>query len=577
MPDLNLWPLLEQLKVRNKQAQLVNLSRTQGAYAWVQGPIVAEVERQYNAGKPVRIIILKARQLGCSTITEAILFLWAFIHPGSFNQIISFEKIQTEYLYEMTRRYWETGPFKAVYPGTRYNSKQQIVWEDPPGSSIKVDTAGKDEVARGTTVHACHSSEVSKWGDATDSIIPGLQEAIPYEHGTFWLLESTANGVGGYYYDTWQAAVAGESDFVPMFFPWFLHDEYEVREHFLRYQDLDDEEQELVEFMLRQGVERDRVLGKLAWRRKKIAGFPGGVDQFHEEHPSTPTEAFLSSGSNVFPLDHLMACYNPHIGHDRGALQNTGGALEFVKLDRGHMFVYLTPDRSKRQRYVVAVDPTWTVEGDPACIQVLNRATMEQAAVWRASATPETVGEIALAIAYWYNTALLNTEIQGGGRTVMDIWRRANYPHIWTDRRPDKRRQSDAVLGWYTTRESKNYMLGLTKGALTRRELKLHHPGTFYEMTQYVCLPDGTFGPARRSGHDDSVMALCLAVVTAVTESRSLDLSAVAGMSRGDLSPVGQRLILPGQGSPPIGLPGFRLRDEPAPEYFGPGEIEEWV
>lgn len=84
MPNLSLWPMLEQLEIRTKGGKRIKLNRDD-PFAWAQREFVAEVERQYNAGLPVRIIVLKGRQLGISTVTEAILFLWAFIHPGSYN------------------------------------------------------------------------------------------------------------------------------------------------------------------------------------------------------------------------------------------------------------------------------------------------------------------------------------------------------------------------------------------------------------------------------------------------------------------------------------------------------------
>lgn len=574
MPALDLWPLLSELKIRTKDARTINLSRT-SAFAWAQREVVAEVERQYNAGKPVRIIILKARQLGLSTVTEAILFLWCFLHPGSFNLVLSKEKPDSEYLYTMTKRYYELGPFKDLYP-TQYYSKEQLSFVTPPGSTVRIATAKKEEVARGMTVHGCHSSEVSRWGDMTDTIIPGLSTAMPAEHGTIWVLESTANGVGGYFYDTWQAAVAGESEFVPMFFAWYLHHEYEIESHHLSYRDLDEEEVALVEHMVAREVDPARVLAKLAWRRRKIASFPNGVDQFHEEYPTTPTEAFLSTGQNVFPLEQLDANYRTDIRPTRGSLFNNNGRLEFMEAVNGHTLVYKYPDPLKRQSYVVAVDPTWTLTGDPACIQVLNRATMEQVCVWRAHATPTSVGEIALGLAYYYNDALLNTEIEGGGRTVINVWRDANYRNIWTDRRPDVVKRAHNTLGWSTTQTSKNHMIGMTKGALARRQLVIRHPGTFYEMSQYVCLPTGRFGPARRSGHDDCVMAYMLAVVTVQSESQNLDWATVTDNPRGGPTPAALRQpVFAGQGTP--WAPPDPTADRAQSPYFIDGEIEEWA
>ena len=95
MANLSLWPLLEQLTIRTKAAKLHRLNRND-RFAWAQREFVSEIERQYNAGLPVRIIVLKGRQLGISTLTEAVLFLWCFLHPGSSSLVLSHEKEHAE-------------------------------------------------------------------------------------------------------------------------------------------------------------------------------------------------------------------------------------------------------------------------------------------------------------------------------------------------------------------------------------------------------------------------------------------------------------------------------------------------
>lgn len=580
MPNLNLWPILEQLSIRTKGARTVQLRRTDATFGWSQGAFVAQVEEQYNAGRPVRIIVLKGRQLGISTITEAILFTWSFLHPGSNALVLSREKTESQYLFEMSKRYWTDGPFGSLYR-TKYLTKETIVFDEPLGSSIRVATATKDEVGRGRTIQACHCSEVAFWGDRADTILPGLANAIPEEHGTIWVHESTAQGVGGYFHDEWMKAVdpTSESMFVPMFFPWFLHDEYETPTHQLNYRDLDDDEEEVVELLLGKGVDPKRVLAKIAWRRRRIATMAGGVETFHQEYPCTPEEAFLSTGTNVFPVTDLFQCYQQTAQVDRGFLYNDNGKLAFQESDNGHWTVYKTPDRAKRQKYVIGVDPTKTLEGDPCCIQVLNRATLEQVAVWHGHADMASIGEIALAGAYWYHTAIVNTEIQGGGRAVMDVWREAKYKNIWTTRKSDRVKHASNLLGIYTTRTYKNQLLATVQSHLKRHDVVIHHPTTYYEMTQYVMLETGTFGPARRSGHDDCVMAYAIALYTAVTEQRTLDLPAVMGIG-GPAPPPGPPggagLIIPGQGTPVAHVPGVTMTREASP-YFVDGEIDDWT
>ncbi len=65
---------------------------------------------------------------------------------------------------------------------------------------------------RSRTVNALHGSEVAFW-DHTAEMMLGLRQTIPNSPKSMILLESTANGVGNWYYDTWNAAVDGDNDY----------------------------------------------------------------------------------------------------------------------------------------------------------------------------------------------------------------------------------------------------------------------------------------------------------------------------------------------------------------------------
>ena len=569
MPALDLWPLLERLTIRTKSAKLVRLTRN-SPFAWAQREFVKEVEWQYNHTLPVRIAILKGRQLGVSTLSEAILFLWCFLHPGTNSLVLSKENEDSEYLYSMSKMYWEKGPFYGLYD-TKYYTQTNIEWAEPLGSTMRTATATKDEVGRGRTLHAVHCSEVGFWPDA-ETLVPGLMTAIPNEHGTICILESTAKGVGGYWYDTWQEAITpqGNSQFTPMFFPWYLHDEYEIRGTHLQYRDLDDEEKELLDAF------PEMTIPKLAWRRRKIASLPKKETGFHEEYPCTENEAFLATGSNVFPIVKVKTQYHPDVECDRGFLYNDNGRITWLDTPTGHTYVYTPPDRQGRRQYVVAVDPTWSVEGDPCCIQVLDRTSMEQVCVWHGSADPTTIGEISLLLGLWYNQALMNTEVQGGGRGVLTVWREANYPNIWTTRKPDKVRKSDQVLGWNTTYESKNLLLGTMMGLFHRRQLTIHHPATYHELCQYTSLEDGTFGPAKRSGHDDCVMALGIALMTITTEAANVDFARVYG-NAAPYIPGERSLVLPNGGTPLGVMERSIVERSMSPILASMDDLSEWA
>ena len=565
MPNLDLWPLLEELTIKDKTGHLFKFDRN-APFAWAQRQFVAEVERQYNAGLPVRIIVLKGRQIGISTVTEAILFLWCFIHPGTNALVMSYDQEQSDYLFGMTKRFWTLSPFQNYFK-TKYDRIGYLEWETPISSTFTTVTAGREDPGRGMTIQAAHLSECAKYENA-DDIASALGEAIPEAHGTIQVLESTAKGVGGYFHDEWMKAIdpsGHKSSFHPFFFPWMDHDEYQ-RETHIKYKDLDDDERELLELY------SEMTIPKLAWRRRKIASYQN-PETFKEEYPCSMEEAFLSTGSNTFPLAQLAKMYEPDVEYSQGYLFNDGGRLAFNETPDGHLFVYRHPDPRGRRRYVVACDPTWTIEGDPACIQVVDRASLEQVAVWHGKADPTTVGEISLAMALFYGPeTILNTEVQGGGKVVLAVWREAGYQHIWMDRRPDRPRVLMQAFGWNSTYETKKQMLGTMQGIIHRQQALIHHPSTYYEMTRYINNEDGTYGPSRRSGHDDTVISLGIAWMTVVTEGGSMDYAAMTPIPPYIPGITPPRIA--GQGQVPTLMGAGRFSSMPQNEdTFG---IDEW-
>jgi hypothetical protein len=131
-----------------------------------------------------------------------------------------------------------------------------------------------------------------------------ITNAVPYLPGTFIAVESTAQGMGGYFYELWQRAMSGKSEWVPVFIPWFIVKEYEMElseeERGAMLSSLTEEEKYLMsEFS------PVMTLEKLAWRRKTIdIECQGKISLFQQEYPSTPEAAFLASGSMVLIQRH---------------------------------------------------------------------------------------------------------------------------------------------------------------------------------------------------------------------------------------------------------------------------------
>jgi len=188
-------------------------------------------------GKPIRIIVLKARQEGISTFFEAVLF---FLTTTMFNikaTIVGHESKASSNLFEMCKRFYDYLP-DPMKPSVKYNSEKKLTF-DKLKSEIIVETAeGRGGLGRSGTINLLHLTEVAFWVDAKASMNAVLQ-SVPDEPNTMVVIESTANGVGGVFHDYWKDAVKGKSDYIPIFLAWFDLPEYslefdsrEMKDHF---------------------------------------------------------------------------------------------------------------------------------------------------------------------------------------------------------------------------------------------------------------------------------------------------------------------------------------------------------
>ena len=503
---MQLEPMIRQLSIADKQIGIVNLEPN-----WAQREYLATVEEQLLTTGKIRLIVLKARQLGLSTITEALGFVLCFLIPRYQALVVTHEVRASQNLLKMTNLYWETWPFKSLYEA-RFQSRNDLAWTN--GSSFRIDTASKKEVGRSSTIHFLHASEVAFWPEPETTML-GLRQTIPQTPGTGIVLESTANGVGNYFERTWQEAVAGENEYAPLFFPWWKHYEYTASFVGLPVQRLTkvSEEERALQAM---GVSDDHLL----WRRYALVNLCNGDHlKLAQEYPSTPEEAFLSSGLNVFDYGLLQAAYEPEEGV-RGELSRDGNKVWFQPTPNGRLTLFRSPNRKGVGVYMIGGDAIrmaggqHSLKSDFAVCQVINRHSMEQVAIWRGKPDPGTFAEEMFKLGLFYNSAELVPEVQGTGQLVIGKLLEMNYPRLYQDSRPDRTpgRIVNDKYGWNTNAQSKHFMVSVLQKMLVDRTITIHDLNTFLEMRDFVTREDSSYGPASDDKHDDCVDALAMAV-----------------------------------------------------------------
>jgi len=507
-----------------------------------QRKVVESVKRQDAMGKPVRTIVLKCRQFGGTTIGEAITYHRTVKQPYQHSVCIADDETTSNLMLNMGhtftrewRRSWEryqedpdNNPPVPPPPLVKASNARRLIFADPDRSKEKGDRGlnsdiliqlGSDAKAgRGQMIRHLHASELPYWPVEAGKIMSGLLKCVPSLPGTTVILESTANGMGGYFYDTWMDAKSGRNDFDPIFVPWFDVKEYRYPAGVADLGRLDDYEQGLIRDY---GLD----LAQIAWYRWALINqCDNDPDELHKDYPSTEAEAFVSSGTCPFNARILKEFYVRHAQQpiSQGSFDPNG---TFDEHPNGTVKVWEWPVPG--QEYVIGEDPARGVSKskrhDYCSAKVWRVHPMNEVATWHGYVTyPEFAVELAF-FGYLYNEAWIFGETNWGGISVLNKLADMMYPHImYRDQWVGRHHSEDyANLGWSTTTRTKPGMVGDFATLIKEQEVGLPDRDTLIEMMEYEQVGAGKY-QARKGGHDDRVIASMIAYQAALRRARTV-------------------------------------------------------
>lgn len=491
------------LKIKTKSGTVVPFRLNDA-----QRKLYAVAKRQQDAGKPVRLIILKARQLGFSTLTEGLIFHACATRRNVNALIVAHREDATANLFRMSKLFYDELP-APVKPMLRASNAQELVFENPsklrserearPGlrSRIRCATAGGRGIGRSDTLQCVHLSEYAFWPDGADgkaSTLAGILQAVPSLPGTMVVIESTANGFEDFK-ERWDAAVAGENDFEPVFFAWFENPDYsmpvvpgtewtpEERDLKATYQ-LTDEQ--------------------LQWRRWCIANNCGGsLDMFRQEYPASPGEAFLHSGTGVFDNEQIVLRLE-RLPSPAGRGEFTDG--EWTESETGAITLYELPEEGVP--YVLGGDTAGEGSDYFTAIVIDNVTGRIVAKLRQKYSEPEYVRQI-FALGRFYNDALVAIETNFSTYPVMKL-QEMEYPNQYSREREDTyTRQMRKSYGFRTDRQSR------PRAIANLVEVFSSHPEWFtdrelLEEMLTFCYNEDHRPEALAGKHDDLVMGAAI-------------------------------------------------------------------
>lgn len=497
-----------------------------------QRRVAALFERERLKGHPIRAIMLKARQWGGSTLVQMYMAWIQCTRAEHWHSLICAQVGKTAAsirgMYdEMLRTYpeelWEGDEAPRL---VRYQGQELIREIAGRHCRVTLGSSERQDSVRGADYAMAHLSEVAFWKDTAKSspadFIRAICGAIALTPLSLIVLESTANGVGNYFHTEWLRAERGESDKMAVFVPWYEIEIYrrEVDDVAALWHGMDAYERDL--------WERGLTLEQINWyhlKRKEYASHAAMM----AEYPTTASEAFANTGSNVFSGEAVerlrRGCEDPaEVGEVASSTGMLTGPLSvkspvFRPDSTGGLKVWEHP--LPGESYVAAVDVGGrSVTADWSVVAVLGMNPPRVVAQWRGHTDHDLLTWKSAALAAYYNSALLvfesNTLESGahqdaetpdqGAYMLHELYE--HYGNLYFRQAPEG---GAPRPGFHTNRSTKQMIITGLIGAVRDGTYLERDVAACDELLVYQRRQNGSYG-ARAGYHDDILMTRAIAL-----------------------------------------------------------------
>ena len=286
-----------------------------------QRKILSILEDARLSGKPIRLIVLKARQWGSSTLIQMYMLWIQMMLRENWNSVIcAHEMGAARTIRAMYKLCIDEMP---IINGTRhemtpFEGAPNIKQIEKRGCRITIASAENPESVRSQDVKMAHFSEIPMYPKTentnTEQLVGSIVSSVPSLPMTMIIYESTAKGVGDFFHKEYVKAEKGLSSFVPAFVSWFEIEDWYLTEfngyynaHTGRSLPGGYEEfiKEMSDYELNLFKNNEAVtLEHLNWYRHEKSQVG---DLMQQEFPSDAIEAFKDSDVTVFRADHVEA------------------------------------------------------------------------------------------------------------------------------------------------------------------------------------------------------------------------------------------------------------------------------
>jgi hypothetical protein len=499
-----------------------------------QRRLLSRFENMRIQKRPIRIILLKARQWGGSTLTQVYMaWMQMIVKTNWHSAVIADVDDQARNIRGMFKRLGRLYPKQfGMITFIPYEGSSKIKVIKERNCIVGVGSAQEPDSLRSYDFSMLHLSEVGIWKStpqrSAEDLVQSIRSTVPTIADSLIVMESTAKGVGNFFHREWQAAKKGTSSYDPVFVPWFEIERYQntIKDYteFINWMQADP----YARFLWTSGA----TLEGIKWYFDTKNGENYDDWRMKSEYPSNDIEAFQSTGRTVFSPEYVArirkTCKKPDfIGELSGNAQTGPESLKnivFRPNPRGSLWIWSMPDNQVKiaYRYALFGDVGGRTEGaDYSVISVIDRYGMmdggkpEIVATWRGHIDQDIFAWIGAQIGIFYDIGLyaietnsLRTRKATEGDHFVTILDEISphYPNLFARTDPEKIRMKAPIKwGFHTNAGTKSLIINTLNAAIREESYVERDERACDEMDTLEYKQDGTIGAVDGS-HDDHVI-----------------------------------------------------------------------
>lgn len=450
--------------------------------------------KQRRKNKPIRMNVLKARQIGYSTFIAGVFFIVGMFTPNYKVGIVADIKEHAENVFEKYQYFYDhlddSNPNRAKIEEFERNNKgrthplsykpalkaqrgQQLLQTKAGNSTIEVVVAGESS-GRSTSYHLLHLTECAFFPNLKVTLNGLLETVSSKNKNSMIFLETTANGFNEYK-DRWDKDITGKTSYDAVFTPWYTNPDYvddEYQEYFLK--NGTEKELPLLEEWLYEKQQAYKLTNaQIMWYWQKYQD-KGDKGMTLQEYPFSPVDAFLTTGNCIFDAELVakrkeevvkllpdveqgIFTYEKFFSQDGSVIELKNAGFRHVR--NGDIKIYEKPFPT--HPYVGICDPN-NGGSDDSAIQIIDNYTLKQVAVLKTNEMSlDRVAYQFYLLGKMYNWALLSSEMNLG-KSVMEYLLKLHYPKIYITQQSqfdDYKQGISRKYGHTTTKANRQWMI----------------------------------------------------------------------------------------------------------------------